>query len=110
MFNCRFSRQMKLFASAALLAIGFAGCSGGEEEAIDAADTPSDLIEASEVTESSEASEVGAPDADESTAFCNGCYVSFQACQFQVVPGSGCTCGTGVCGCSGAVPVGMTCP
>jgi hypothetical protein len=107
----RIARQAQYIASAALLIIGVAACSG-ESEVVD-----NDSTEGREANgdEGSAAQESIEPNADESTgvsvdAFCNGCYISFTACQQQVVPGSGCTCGTGVCGCSGAVPVGMTCP
>lgn len=98
----RIVRFTKWTVSAALLAVGIAAC-GAESD---------DTAEGGTSSDESALDQSLDPNADDSTAasFCNGCYISTTACQQQVAPGSGCTCARSTCGCSGAAPIGMTCP
>ena len=102
------ARHVQWIVSVASIGVGIAACSG--EAATDEGTEPNTASEAS--TDEAAVNESVDPNSNDSVgaSFCNGCYISLDACRGQVVPGSGCTCARNTCGCSGAVPFGMTCP
>jgi hypothetical protein len=116
----RFVRQIKWVMSSALLAAGFAGCSGGSDDPVELANEPNDSSEsvklANEPSDPSESVELTsdpmAPNADESVAvdppfFCNGCFINDDACAGQLAPGCFCTVDFDCC--RGFPPIAMVC-
>jgi hypothetical protein len=98
----RIASKFGLFVSAAMLAVGFAACSGAEEDSDFSAEVgdPNTAEPRESIAE-----EVGEPNADGAAAdirpgeFFNGCF-PFDSCQGQIPPGIPCRCDNsldGVC-------------
>ncbi|HTV24224.1 MAG TPA: hypothetical protein VMG12_36280 [Polyangiaceae bacterium] len=96
------TRKFGWLVSAALFAVGFAACSGAEDDNDVSTDVGDPNVTA---PDESTAEEVGEPNADNAAAnikpgeFFNGCF-PFDSCQGQIPPGIPCRCDNsldGVC-------------